>query len=262
MSAVVKMMLSPGEAQRLTQRIKLTAGTVRDGLFKLRNLVDEARDSNAWQVLGFASWTAYLSDTLASEPMRLERSERQTLVEYLSGEGLSTRAIAPIVGASQRTVADDVSKIAHLPESEPVAIPDDSEAIQPTDAPVAVNPSTGEVIDAPVNTEHTITEKTKTVVGLDGKSYSAPKKREPKPVMTHEQAVRDNAEQLSSQFGASLVNLQGLTNETYRARVIEQWRIGFDAATWDAQELANPESFRAIAVALDQLADEWEKSNG
>ncbi|MGQ2915893.1 hypothetical protein, partial [Microbacterium aurantiacum] len=61
----VYVVLSATEAQRLTQRIKITASGVRDGLFKLRNLVDEAKRSNAWQVLGFPSWTAYLADTLA-----------------------------------------------------------------------------------------------------------------------------------------------------------------------------------------------------
>lgn len=57
------------------------------------------------------------SEVLGDEPMRLARSERQEMVQMLSAEGMSTRAIAPIVGASQRTVADDieqVSKIAHL----------------------------------------------------------------------------------------------------------------------------------------------------
>lgn len=100
--------LSVGEAQRLTQRIKLTASGVRDGLFRLRALVDEAQSSNAWQVLGFPSWTAYLADTLASEPMRLPREQRLEITAWLAGEGLSTRAIAPIVGVDQATVVRDV----------------------------------------------------------------------------------------------------------------------------------------------------------
>lgn len=104
-------LLSPGEAQRLTQRIKLTASTIRDSLFKLRNLVEEAKGSNAWQVLGYQSWTAYLADTLADEPMRLGRDERQELVGYLSGEGLSTRAIAPIIGVDNKTVHNDIKRL-------------------------------------------------------------------------------------------------------------------------------------------------------
>lgn len=116
------MLLSAGEAQRLTQRIKLTASSVRDGLFKLRNLVEEAKRSNVWQVLGFQSWTAYLADTLADEPMRLGRDERQELVGYLSGEGLSTRAIAPIVGVSREQVRRDTN-VSLEPEPEVAADP-------------------------------------------------------------------------------------------------------------------------------------------
>jgi hypothetical protein len=168
-------MLTPGEAQRLTQRIKLTAGTIRDNLWKLSNLVEEAKQSNAWQILGFASWTAYLADTLADEPMRLGREERQELVGYLSGEGLSVRAIAPIVAASVGTVHADqeVFRNEHLtpePEFDPTPIlpPHDDDWI-------AADPATGEVVepDHITVTEHTVTEKVKTVTGLDGKTYPA-----------------------------------------------------------------------------------------
>lgn len=68
------------------------------------------------------------------------------LVGYLAGEGMSTRAIAPIVGASQRTVADDlqVSNSAHLPEPAP----------HPVES-ITFDPSTGEVIeDAVLHRRH------------------------------------------------------------------------------------------------------------
>lgn len=167
------MLLSAGEAQRLTQRIKLTASSVRDGLFKLRNLVEEAKRSNVWQVLGYPSWTAYLADTLADEPMRLGRDERQQLVGYLSGEGLSTRAIAPIVGVHHDTVASDIKKAPvgnptpGLP-SVPVPFMDEQVAEitateQPDDLDVSVNFETGEVI-----------EKPRKITGLDGKTYTPP----------------------------------------------------------------------------------------
>jgi len=189
-----RQLLSPGEAQRLTQRIKLTAGSIRDGLFKLRNLVDEARASNAWQVLGFASWTAYLADALGSEPMRLGRDERRELVDYLAGEGMSTRAIAPIVGVHHDTVATDLKARVGIPTPDaPLSVGESASSGEAgglvtgdvespeSPSPVTVNPATGEVIDAPVVTEHTVTEKTRTVVGLDGKTYDqttkAPKDR-------------------------------------------------------------------------------------
>lgn len=189
MTAVVTL-LSAGEAQRLTQRIKLIASSVRDNMFKLQALVDEAKRSNAWNVLGYESWTAYLSDTLASEPMRLGRVERQELVAYLSGEGMSTRAIAPIVGVDNKTVHNDLKRAAHVeistpePDSSVVELSPEGATSAPAEevtAPVepqvpdavTINPATGEVLDTPIVTEHTVTEKTKTVVGLDGKSYTS-----------------------------------------------------------------------------------------
>lgn len=191
MTAVVAL-LSAGDAQRLTQRIKLVASSVRDGLYKLRNLVDEARRSNAWQVLGFRSWTEYLADTLGSEPMRLARAERQELVAYLAGEGMSTRAIAPIVGVDQKTVSNDLRREENSsPVEQPVSVSvvppvrgDDGQdaATGPVEGetpdPVAVNPLTGEVIDGPVTVTETHTIKT--VTGLDGKTYTKPEPHQPR----------------------------------------------------------------------------------
>lgn len=184
MSAVVTLM-SAGEAQRLTQRIKLTASGVRDSLFKLRNLVDEAKHSNVWQVLGYQSWTAYLADTLADEPMRLGRDERQELVGYLSGEGLSTRAIAPIVGVSKDTVQRDVAGVSFDTPS-PIPAPG-------PESEIAVNETTGEVIeDAEIVDEEPSpipTPTSRLVTGLDGKTYSRPE-----PKADRRRSLVDDAE--------------------------------------------------------------------
>lgn len=192
---IVHQILSPSEAQRLTQRIKLTASSIRDSMFKLKNLVEEAKASNAWQVLGFRSWTEYLADTLGSEPMRLGRDERQELVEYLSGEGMSTRAIAPIVGVAHKTVARDLEAAVSFDTPAPV------ESSPEVDSPAAVlaDPLTGEVIatemvdatdeefdhalaqarsDGDLSqanvVSHIAQHEPRAVTGLDGKTYSTP----------------------------------------------------------------------------------------
>lgn len=74
----------------------------------------EAKAGNAHLALGYASWTAYLSEVLGEEPMRLARGERQEMVQMLSAEGMSTRAIAPIVGASNFTVSKDLQGARNL----------------------------------------------------------------------------------------------------------------------------------------------------
>lgn len=201
------VLLSPGEAQRLTQRIKLTASTVRDNLFKLRNYVEEAKRSNVWQVLGFQSWTAYLADTLADEPMRLGREERQELVGYLSGEGLSTRAIAPIVGADRKTVMKDVRQSQVVQSGPPASVETqvqydsgewsrDVEVAAPVEDPqppraatvpenlAAVRESVAVIQETVARSVAALTVRNDTpnraVTGLDGKTYSVPTSPKPK----------------------------------------------------------------------------------
>jgi hypothetical protein len=94
---VARLVMPADDARRLTERIRYSALAVRDGMEKLQTLVEEAQAGQAHVALGYKSWTAYLADTLGHEPLRLPRDQRQELVGYLAGEGMSTRAIAPIV---------------------------------------------------------------------------------------------------------------------------------------------------------------------
>ncbi len=241
------VLLSPGDAQRLTQRIKLTASSVRDGMFKLRNLVEEAKRSNVWQVLGFPSWTAYLADTLADEPMRLGRDERQELVGYLAGEGLSTRAIAPIVGVSQKTIDRDVRESFDSPAPEPEVEADlvTGEVIEPGAAQVP------DAVTAPVEATPT---PPRAVTGLDGKTY--PVKPTPKPA---EDPALQNAEAMSKDVARSLMSLSGMQYPAHRNRVItEWWPAGKDAVPPDWVALFQPGPIRDIATWLWQLAEELE----
>jgi transposase len=118
MSEVEVFIMDPADARRLTERIRITAHNARDAIEKLQLLVEEAKQGNAHHALGYASWTAYLADVLGEEPLRLARDERRQLVGYLAGEGMSTRAIAPIVGvASNKTVYNDLKDIAAAEEN-------------------------------------------------------------------------------------------------------------------------------------------------
>lgn len=192
---VTEYVMPEAEAERLTLRITLTAGTLREGLEKLHSLVAEAKAGNAHVALGYPSWTAYLAATLGKEPMRLDRADRQELVGYLAGEGMSTRAIAPIVGASQATVARAVRAPESFDSPAPSPFPPfDGEAVMaqaiettrvqslhtsPEPAPEPLppfDPITGEVLDA----EPTPAK----VMGLDGKTYTRPEPITAKPRRT------------------------------------------------------------------------------
>lgn len=101
--------ISEADARRLTERIRITASNYAETKAKLLQLVDEAKAGAAHLALGYKSWTAYLSDVLSDEPLRLARDDRRELSVRLSEEGMSTRAIAPIVGAGHVTVARDIA---------------------------------------------------------------------------------------------------------------------------------------------------------
>ena len=104
-------------ARRLTERIRVAATNYTEAKAKVLQLVDEAKAGQAHIALGYVSWTAYLSDVLSDEPLRLARDERKELVGRLAGEGMSTRAIAPIVGASVGQVHADRSEMNSRPEA-------------------------------------------------------------------------------------------------------------------------------------------------
>lgn len=121
MSTIATQCMSERDATQLTEKIRITAHNYADARQKLQGYVAEAKAGNAHLSLGYASWTAYLADVLGEEPMRLARGERQEMVQMLSAEGMSTRAIAPIVGAHHDTVASDL-KVAHVGNPTPTPV--------------------------------------------------------------------------------------------------------------------------------------------
>ena len=164
--------ITADEARRLTERIRLTAHSARESIEKLHALVDEAKAGNAHIALGYSSWTAYLADVMGEEPLRLARDQRQELVGFLAGEGMSTRAIAPIVGVSQSSIRDDLKQVSsnHSPAPEPADEFDGSDWVEPdpqADARRAVDAAFAQK-DEPAKAESA------KVTGLDGKNYSKP----------------------------------------------------------------------------------------
>jgi hypothetical protein len=89
--------LDRAAAERLDKRMRLLVGTINDNIAKLHDLVQEAKRANIHATLGYPSWTAYLADVFTVD-VRLEREQRCELVGYLSGEGMSNRAIADVTG--------------------------------------------------------------------------------------------------------------------------------------------------------------------
>lgn len=246
-------------AQRRAERIRFHATNANDAMQSLQKLVHTARELEDHLTLGYPSWTAYVREIFGDEPLRLARDVRRELVAELAEAGMSTRAIAPIVGVTRQMVSKDLAAGGNLVATSP----DPAETLAPIPATFEVDGMTvtsrGEVIDPqPETTEHTFTEKVKTVTGLDGKTYTT-KPREPKPVAQGDEADRLNAIQASKAIGGALETLLGLTYPGYRKGIINDWwPIGKNDVPPAQSELFAPSQLRQIAQGLITTANEME----
>lgn len=108
-TVVPAAMLTPVQADRLTTRIQLRLSNIADNLEALVPLINDTINGEAHTVLGYASWTSYVADKFNGAFTRLGKLDRQPLVELFSGQGMSTRAIAPMFGTSHQTIANDLN---------------------------------------------------------------------------------------------------------------------------------------------------------
>lgn len=95
-------------ARRVDTDLRLAIRDYDNASGRILRFIDEAQAGRAWTYLGFSSWTAYASDVWSGNPVHLAAPERREFVAALSERGMSTRAIAPIVGVSQKTVDREV----------------------------------------------------------------------------------------------------------------------------------------------------------
>lgn len=89
------------------------AGQIRAGIHNYLQtlaLIAQAWQENDWRTLGYADWSTYVDAEFGEERLRLPREHRQKAVEELRLAGMSQRAIAATVGASQDTVRRDLAE--------------------------------------------------------------------------------------------------------------------------------------------------------
>jgi len=197
------------EAERITSRIADKLDTIADNLEQVLPLIGEALTRNAWKSLGYASPTAYVSERFAGALERLSPDVRRPVVAQLSAAGMSTRAIAPVVGVSDRQVRYDVNQggkslpTSPAPKSDaellagaewsPEAVEDEPRF---TDEPGRVQQVTG----------NWNLPKSDKIIGPDGKHYPRPEPKEHKP----------KAEAITSQFSSAIVDLNRVLDRFHR----------------------------------------------
>lgn len=150
--------LDAAAAERRAERISLRLDTIADNYLAVMPMIREAIEKRDDLALGYRSPGDYVSDRFGGSLQRLGVEVRREVVRELTAAGMSTRAIAPVVGVSQKTVDRDVRQVSHVthlpqtPASESLG-EDDDEAGQTPEAPV---------------------------VGIDGKTYARPAATAPK----------------------------------------------------------------------------------
>ena len=94
--------LTPDDARELTDTIRRDTSLLWDKLAR-------AYTGRAWAALGYESWDDYCTNEFADCRLRLPREDRREVVQSLTAQGLSTRAIASAIGISDGTVRNDLA---------------------------------------------------------------------------------------------------------------------------------------------------------
>lgn len=196
---VAETRLTHHEATQLTERIKVKVGAIQDNIDHLAALVTRAKNGGADEVLGYKSWTAYIVDVVGSDPLDLTRSERKKLVGFLAAEGVSTRAIAPIVGVSPRQAAYDAA--------DPTVQEVHSRPATVTSLDGRERPSTQPVVKITETTETYINTETGEIVTSNEFVSS------PEPSLPRRRPLADGFRDASLDLGKLLTRIENLVSD-------------------------------------------------
>lgn len=197
--------ITTADAERLATRIGLRLESMADSWSGALPLIREAIDREAFRALGYRSHGDFIADRFGNALSKLGMDLRREVTRELSDAGLSTRAIAPVVGVSQKTVVQDIQATRQVI---PEVSRDQAEVEGADTGPVAVDHATGEVIDAPRVEEHTVTEKTKVTTGIDGKQY-----KRPAPVAPKRKPLIDEVRKAREEIYSGLSRLQAVVED-------------------------------------------------
>lgn len=152
--------LDASAAERRAERITLRLDAIADNYRAVLPMIREAIEKRDDLALGYRSPGDYISDRFGQSLAGLGIEVRRSVVHELTEAGMSTRAIAPVVGVSHPTVIADQRSggkgLPPEPDEAPEVEPRFKKSQQPKPDP-------------------------KPVTGKDGKSYPATPKTPAKP---------------------------------------------------------------------------------
>lgn len=140
--------LDAAAAERRAERITLRLEAIAENLSLVLPMIREAIEERDDLALGYRSPGEYVADRFGASLERLGLDVRTAVVKELTAAGLSTRAIAPVVGVSEATIRRDIRRPSTA----------SGDAVEPT-AVATVTP---------------IACEPRKVTGLNGKDYVIP----------------------------------------------------------------------------------------
>lgn len=207
------------EAERLTTRIRLRLDTIADNYVAVMPLIREAIERQAWQVLGYSGVSEYVSECFGDALSQLSTGVRREVVSELAASGMSTRAIAPVVGVHFDTVARDIkatSGVVHTtPDPEPTFV-SATDALAELEDDVDMDVEADVIASAELMEDaapEVECERPAPIVGLDGKKYQRPTERSrrlPRPAAERTLAA------IQTQAAKAAREAQSLTPEQIR----------------------------------------------
>lgn len=168
-----------------------------------------------------------LALSLNIDRRQLDRAQKRELVRRSleADPNLSDRGHAARTGVDHKTVGSirrgEIPHVPDAPLSAAGTVSTSPEVVEPvgevtgdveppnTPSPVTVNPATGEVVDAPTVMEHTVTEKTRTVVGLDGKTYE----QKPNPPKDRRRSLVDDAYRANTDLWKAIERIRTIRSD-------------------------------------------------
>lgn len=244
-------------AERLSNRISLRLATIADNYEAVVPLIREAIERGADKALGYRSPGEYAADRFGGSLARLGIEFRQAVVRELTDLGMSTRAIAPVVGASVGTVHNDRQQVfsaEHLTQTS-ASSTDAEPKVASAEATAKATPS--DEATATTGPEGVDRVQRPPVTGLDGKVYKSPEPRLRPVVLTDSAAEFDNAEKASKSLSNAIAKLLEFQHPNMRQAMRRYWSMASNEVPPTPRRDVTPEQMRVAAQGLLALADEW-----
>lgn len=231
---IVEDALSYGDALDGMNGLASAAQDINDRIERYAAEAVRLWSRRAWEVLGHKSWAECVEERGAQ--LRLPRADRREMVALLADEGMSSRAIAPVVGANYATVTRDIKSVADATDAPRTVKSLDGveRTFQPRpEPPHRVNTATGEIVPSAAERQ-----------------------------AAHDAIAREaNAIENVAHMTDTLRRLSALRTPEYRARLIAN-----NTAYPDHEDPAyvkhfNPQGIRDLADLLNTLATEMENAS-